>query len=84
MVTIKKRKVQDLTEADEINKRQQECTEELYKNVHNDPDRDDVWVTYVKPGILEHEVKWALGSITKSKASGVMEFQLSCLKYPKE
>ena len=84
MVTIKKRKVQDLTEADEINKRQQECTEELYKNGHNDPDIDDVGVTYVKPDKLEHEVKWALGSITKSKASGVMEFQLSCLKYPKE
>ena len=67
--TIKDRKVKGLTEADEIKKRQQECTEELYKNGHNDPDRDDVWVTYVKPDILEHEVKWALGSTTTSKAS---------------
>ena len=70
MGTIKDRKLKDLTEADEIKKRWQECTEELYKNGHNDPDRDDIGVTYVKPDILEHEVKWASGSITTSKASG--------------
>ena len=69
MGTIKDRKVKDLTEADEINKRQQECTEELYKNGHNDPDRDDVGVTHVKPDILEHELSWTLGSITTNKAS---------------
>ena len=40
------------------------------QNGHNDPDKDDVGVTHVKPDILEHEVKWALGSITTSKASG--------------
>ena len=70
MGTIKNIKVKDLTEADEIKKRWEECTEELYKNGHNDPDRDDIGVTYVKPDILEHEVKWASGSITTSKASG--------------
>ena len=68
MGTIKDRKVKDLTEADEIKKSWQECTEELYKNGHNDPDIDDVGVTYVKPDKLEHEVKWALGSITTRKA----------------
>ena len=44
--------------------------EELYKNGHNDPDRDDVGVTHVKPDIPEHEVKWALGSFTRNKANG--------------
>ena len=53
--TIKVRKVRDLTEADEI-KKWQECTEELYKNGHKDWDRDDAWVTHVKPDILEYEV----------------------------
>ena len=42
----------------------QDCTEGLYENGHNDRDRDDVWVTHLKPDILEYEVKWALGSIT--------------------
>ena len=64
MGTIKNRKVKDLTEAGEIKKRWQECTEELYKNGHNDLDRDDAWVTHVKPDTVEYEVKWALGSIT--------------------
>ena len=52
-----------------MNKRQKECTE-LYKVGRNDPDSDDVELTHVKPDILEHEIKWALGSITTSKASG--------------
>ena len=60
MSTIKDRKVNDVTEADEIKKRWQECTEELYKNGHNDRDRDDGGVTHIKPDILEHEVQWAL------------------------
>ena len=58
MGTIKDRKVKDLTEADEIKKRWQECTEELYKNGHNEQDKDDAGVTYIKPDILEYEVKW--------------------------
>ena len=49
MGTIKDRKVKDLTEADEIKKRWQERTEELYKNVHNDRDRDVAGVTHIKP-----------------------------------
>ena len=53
MGTIKDIKVKDLTEADEIKKRWQECTEELYKNGHKDWDRDDVCVTHVKLHILE-------------------------------
>ena len=65
--TIKDIKVKDLTEADEIKKRWQECTEELYKNGHNDQDRDDAGVTHIKPDILEYVVKWALGSITTRK-----------------
>ena len=55
--TIKDRKLKDLTEADEIKKRWQECTEELYKNGHNEQDKDDAGVTYIKPDILEYEVK---------------------------
>ena len=81
MGTIKGRKVKDLTEADEIKKRWQECTEELYKNGHNDGDRDDAGVTYIKPDIVECEVKWALGSITKNKLVEVIEFQLSYFKH---
>ena len=68
MGTIKDRKLSDLTESDEIKKRGQECTEELYKNSHNDWDREDAGVTHIKPDILEHEVKRALRSNTKSKA----------------
>ena len=70
MGTIKGRKVKDLTEADEIKKRWQECTGELCIKGQKDRDRDDACVTQVKPDILEHEIKWALGSITTSKASG--------------
>ena len=56
MGTVKDIKVKDLTEADEIKKRWQECTEELFKNGHNDQDKDDVGVTHIKPDILEYEV----------------------------
>ena len=64
MGTKKDRKVKDLTEANEIKKRWQECTEELYKNGHKDQESDDAWVTHVKLDILEYEVKSALVSIT--------------------
>ena len=60
----------DLTEAEEIKKRWQECTEELYKKDLNDPDNQDGVITHLEPDILEYEVKWALGSITINKASG--------------
>ena len=60
----------DLTEAEEIKKRWQEYTEELYKKAPNGPDNHDGVVTHLEPDILESEVKWALGSITTNKASG--------------
>ena len=59
----------DLTEAEDI-KRQQEYTEKLYKKDLNDPDNHDGVITHLEPDTLESEVKWALGSITMSKASG--------------
>ena len=60
----------DLTEAKDIKKRWQEYTEELYKKDLHDPDNHDGVITHLDPDILECEVKWALGSITTSKASG--------------
>ena len=60
----------ELTEADEIKKRLQKYTEELYKKGLNDPDNHDGVVTHLEPDILEYKVKWVLGSITSSKASG--------------
>ena len=73
-------KFKDLREADESKKSWQECTEEPYKNGHNDQDRDDAGVTHIKTDMLEYEVKWALGSITTRKAREGDEIQLSCLK----
>ena len=60
----------DLTEAEDIKKRWQGYTEELYKKDLHDPDNHNGMITHLDPGILEHEVKWALGSITTNKASG--------------
>ena len=61
----------DLTEAEDIRKRWQEYTEELYKKDLNDPDNHNgVVITHLEPDNLECEVKWALGSITTNKASG--------------
>ena len=60
----------DLTEAEDIKKRWQEYTEELYKKDLHDPDNHDGVITPLEPDILECEVKWALGSITTNKASG--------------
>ena len=60
----------DLTEAEDIKKRQQEYTKELYKKDLNDPDNHDGMITYLEPDILECEVKWPLGSITTNKPSG--------------
>ena len=60
----------DLTEAEYITKRWQEYTEELYKKGLHDPDNHDGVITHLEPDILECEVKWALRSITMSKASG--------------
>ena len=60
----------DLTEAEDIKKRWQEYTEELYKKDLHDPDNHDGVITHLEPDILECEVKWALESITMSKAIG--------------
>ena len=60
----------DLTEAEDIKKRWQEYTEELYKKDLHDPDNHNGVITHLEPGILECEVKWTLGSITTNKASG--------------
>ena len=60
----------DLTETEDIKKRLQEYTEELYKKDLHDPDNYDGVITQLEPDILECEVKWALGSITTNKASG--------------
>ena len=70
----------DLTEAEDIRKRWQEYTEELYKKDLHDPDNNDVVIPHLEPDILECEVKWALGSITSNKLVEVMEFQLSYFK----
>ena len=69
MGTIKDTNGMDWTEADDIKKRWQEYTEELYKKDH-DPDNYDDVITELEPDILECEVKWTLGSITMNKASG--------------
>ena len=68
--TIKDRSCTDLTEAENIKKRWQEYTEELYKKYLNDSDNHDGMITHLEPGILECKVKWALGNITMNKASG--------------
>ena len=80
MGSIKDRNGMDLTEAEDIKKRWQEYTEELYKKDLRDPDNHGV-IIHLEPDILECEVKWVLGSITMNKASGgeeipVKQFQI--------
>ena len=71
MGSIKDRNGRDLTEAEDIKKRWQEYTEDLYKkDVHDPENHDGVMITHLEPDILEFEVKWPLGSITTNKASG--------------
>ena len=70
----------DLTEAEDIKKRWQEYTEELYKTELHDSDNHDGVITHLEPDILECEVKWAVRSITMNKASGGDGFQLRCFK----
>ena len=69
----------NLTEAEDIKKRWQEYTEELYRKDLHDPDNHDGVITHLESDILEWEVKWALESIT-TKLVEVMEFQLSYFK----
>ena len=70
MGSIKDRNDRDLTEAEDIQKRWQEYTEELYKKDLHDPDNHNDVITHLEPDILECEVKWDLGSIITNKASG--------------
>ena len=70
MGSIKDRNDMDLTEAEDIKKRWQAYTEELYKKELHDPDNHDGVITHLEPNILECEVKWALESIVTNKASG--------------
>ena len=79
MGTIKDRNGMDITEAEDI-KKWKESTEELSKKYLHDPDNHDGVITHLEPDIPECKVKWALGSITKNKDSGMMEFQLSYFK----
>jgi len=80
MGTIKDRNGMDLTEAEDIKKRWQEYTEELYKKDVHDPDNHNSVITHLNPDILECEVKWALGSITTNKVSGGDGIQLTYFK----
>ena len=70
MGSIKDRNSMDLREAEDIKKRWQEYTKELYKKNLHGPDNHDGVIAHLEPDILECEVKWALGSITTNKANG--------------
>ena len=74
----------DLTEAEDIKNRWQECTEELYKKDLHDPGNHDGVITNLEPDILECKVKWALGSITRNKASGGYGIQVELFQILKD
>ena len=80
MDETKDRNGMDLTEAEDIKKRWQEYTEELYKKDLHDPDKHDGVITHLEPDILECKVKWALETSLQTKLVEVMEFQLSSFK----
>ena len=80
MGSIKDRNGRDLTEAEDIKKRWQEYTEELYKKDLHNPDNHDDMITNLEPDILECEVKWALGSITTNKGSEGDEIPVELFK----
>ena len=83
MGSIKDRSSKDLTETEDIKKRWQEYTE-LYGKDLNDPDNQDGVITNLEPGILECEVKWALGSITTNKARGSDEIPVGLFQILKD
>ena len=74
----------DLKVAEDIKKRLQEYTEELYKKDLHDPDNHDSVITHLEPDILECEAKWALGSITMNKASGGYEIPVEIFQTLKD
>ena len=80
MGSIKDRKGMDLREPEDIKKRWQEYTEELYKKDLHDQDSHDGMITQLEPDILECEVKWALKASLRTKLVEVIEFQLSYFK----
>ena len=80
MGSVQDRNSMDLTEAEDIKRRWQEYTDNLYKKDLHVPDNHDGMITHLGPDILECEVKWALGSITMNKASGCDGIQLSYFK----
>ena len=84
MGSIKDRNGLDLTEAEDIKKRWQEYTEELYKKDLHDPDNYGGLITHLEPDILECEVKWALGSITTNKANGADGISLELFQILKD
>ena len=81
---IKDRNGRDLTEVEDIKKRWQEYTEELYKKDLHDPDNHDGMITHLEPDILECEVKCALESITMNKASGGDGIPVKLIQIPKD
>ena len=84
MGSIKDRNGMDLTEAEDIKKRWQEYTEELYKKDFHNPDNHDEMITNLEPDILECEVKWASESITTNKASGGNGIQVELFQILKD
>ena len=80
MGSRKDRNCMDLTEAEDIMKRWQQYTEELYKKDLHDPNNHNGVITHLESDILEYKLKWALGSITTKNLEEVMEFQLSYFK----
>ena len=80
MSSIKDRNGMDLTEAEDIKKRQQQYTEEPYKKDLHDMDNPDGVITHLEPDFLECEVKWALKSMSTNKLVEVLAFQLSYFK----
>ena len=84
MGKINYRYVKDLTEAEAIKKRWQEYTEELYKEILNDPNDHNIVINYLEPDILECEIKRALGGKTTSKPSGGDEIPAELLKILKD
>ena len=84
MGSIKDRNGMDQTEAEDIKKRWQEYTEELYRKDLHDPDNDNGVITHLEPDILECKVKWASGSITTNKASGGDEIPVELFQILKD
>ena len=80
MGSLKDRNGMELTGAEDIKKRWQEYTEELYKKDLHDPDSNNAMITHLEPDILESEVKWDLGSIITNRLVEVMKCQLSYFK----